>query len=87
MDGLRYYEDLSRGVLLAYEESVEFFVAYIPKTKEWTDCGISFLKFRHDYAFREVCREEALEKTDGNLPEEMLRRYIDMINGNKKFLL
>ena len=79
MGDLKYYLDLSNNFLLAYEKSVEFFVMYIPEREEWTDCNISFSNFKHDYDFKEIPREEALEKTNGNLPESMLRQYSDTI--------
>ena len=82
MGNLKYYLDLRHNVLLAYEASVEFFVMYLPETNEWTDCRIPFSNFRHDYDFREVSGEEAFGKTNGNLPEALLRQYLDLLNRN-----
>jgi len=82
MKKLKYYQDLTNNFLLAYEKSVEFFVMYIPQRKEWIDCNISFLQFKHDYYFKEISREDAIQKTDGNLPESMFQQYLDTISEN-----
>ena len=82
MENLKYYQDLRNNFLLAYEKSTEFFVMYIPETKEWADCNISFSNFKHDYDFKELSGEEALEKTNGSLPESMFQQYLDTINKN-----
>ena len=79
MKDLMYLIDVDHGFLLAYERESEFFVRYLPKTDEWETCPISFSRFRHDYCFREVEREEALRLANGNLPEELLARYLERI--------
>lgn len=80
---MRYYEDISNGFLLAYERSSEFFVRFIPEVGEWEDCNISFSEFIHDYNFREISVDEAMKKSNGRLPDEEHRRYMDMLNRNR----
>lgn len=83
MGEIKYYQDLRNNLLLAYEKSVAFFVMYVPETNEWTDCNISFSAFQHDYAYREIIREEALKITNGNLPDAMFRQYLDILRKNR----
>ena len=82
MEKIRYYWDTQNGFLLAYERSTEFFVKFIPSTGKWEDCEISFMQFMHDYSFREISTNEAMEKAGGCSPEDNYREYIAMINRN-----
>ena len=82
MENLEYYLDIQNNFLLAYERSSEFFVRYIEKTEEWESCSISFSNFRHDYAFKQISRQEAFNIANGNLPEAMLQQYLSMIRKN-----
>lgn len=82
MENIKYYEDLTNYNLLAYERITEFFVKYDFETKKWNDCNISFLVFKHDYEFKEISREEALQKTAGNLPETKLKEYHAILSEN-----
>ena len=83
MRSLVYYLDTDNGFLFAYEKESEFFVRYLPKTNEWEDSPISFSNFRHDYYFKEITKEEALFKTNGNLPEKLLGRYLELLDKNR----
>ncbi len=85
MQSIKFYEDLRHHLLLAYERSTEFFVMYVPATKQWQDCNISFSNFQHDYEYKEISREEAIQKTDGVLPEAELKDYLAIIQGNSSF--
>ena len=82
MEKLRYYLDLDNGFLLAHEKTTEFFVRYIRGTGEWEPLMISFSNFKHDYNFKEISKEEALQKSDGCLPEREFRSYLTIINKN-----
>ena len=84
MEKMKYYEDLSHGSVLAYDEETEFFVIYSPKSGEWGDCKFSFLKFKHDYNFREISREDAVSKTNGLLPEVKYKEYTAVLDNNRK---
>jgi len=80
MERIKYFIDLTNDFLLAYEKSTEFFVRFIAKTGEWEDVNISFLDFRHDYSFREISQDEAMERTNRNLPLEAFDQYLKLIN-------
>lgn len=82
MEALKYFLDTRHGLVLAYEEAHEFFVQYIPEENTWKTCGISFMAFRHDGEFKEIDREDAARRTNGNLPEAMLDGYLSMIRKN-----
>ena len=82
MKELRYYKDNGNNYLLAYERSCEFFVRYLPATDEWETCPITFSNFLHDYNPTEVSRDAAYEITGGNLPEELLEKYLRMLARN-----
>ena len=84
MEKMKYYEDLSHGSVLAYDEETEFFVIYSPKSGEWGDCKFSFLKFKHDYNFREISLEDAVSKTNGLLPEVKYKEYTAVLDRNRK---
>lgn len=81
MEKLRFYIDLDNNFLLAHERSTEFFVRYIPSLNEWEECIISFSNFVHDYYFKEITREEAIQKTNGRLPDIELKSYLNKIRG------
>ncbi len=81
-ENIRFYEDLNNGFLLAYEKSSEFFVRFIPELEKWENCNISFSNFRHDYDFREISKEEAVRKTNGNLPDANFEEYLKLLNRN-----
>ncbi len=85
MQNIKYYEDLQNHFLLAYESHTEFFVMYIPETKQWKDCNISFSNFRHDYEHKEISKEEVIQKTEGVLPELKLKEYLAIIRSNRSF--
>lgn len=85
MQNVKYYEDLRNHFLLAYERHTEFFVMYNPETKQWNDCHISFSNFQHDYEYKEVSKEEIIQKTEGVLPESELKEYLAMIRRNSSF--
>ncbi len=82
MENLKYYEDYEHNLLLAYEKNTEFFVMYIPPRKEWVDCNLSFSNVKHDYSLREISKEEASDKTNGNLPVLMYEQYIRLLRRN-----
>lgn len=86
MQNIKYYEDLRNHFLVAYEKHTEFFVMYIPEKKQWNDCLISFLDFQHDYEYKEISKEEATQKTDGNLPESKLKEYLAILRSNMSSL-
>ena len=79
---IKYYEDLDNGFLLAHEKHTEFFVMYVPETKQWKDCRISFLNFQHDYIYKEISKEEIIQKTDGVLPESNFKEYLAILRKN-----
>ncbi len=83
MEKIKYYLDLDNDFLLAYEKSTEFFVRFLKETGEWECCGISFSNFIHDYCFKEITSDEALEKSKGRLPEADYQEYVAMLNRNK----
>ena len=83
MENLKYYLDLDNGFLLAHEKTTEFFVRYIREIGEWEPLMISFSNFKHDYNFKEISKEEALQKSDGCLPEAMFQTYSDTIKTNR----
>ncbi len=85
MQNLKYYEDLRHHFLLAYESYTEFFVMYVPETKQWNDCNISFSNFQHDYEYKEISKEEIIQKTQGVLPELKLKEYLTIIRSNSSF--
>ena len=82
VENLKYYKDLNHDFLLAYEKSTEFFVVFRPENNKWEDCNISFSKFRHDYEFIEVGKEEVIKKTSGNLPLALFQQYSDLLKRN-----
>lgn len=82
MEKIRYYSDTQNGFLLAYERSTEFFVKFIPSTGKWEDCEISFMQFMHDYSFREISADEAMEKAVGCSPEANYKEYAAMLARN-----
>ena len=82
MDKIKYYIDKTAGFLFAYEKSCEFFVRYIPKSKEWEQCDFSFSSFVHDRDFLEIDKCEALRMADGNSPEVAYIKYTDMLGKN-----
>lgn len=82
MEQIRYYWDTQNGFLLAYERSTEFFVKFISSTGRWEDCEISFMQFMHDYSFREISANEAMEKAGECLPEANYKEYIAMLDSN-----
>ncbi len=85
MQNLKYYEDLRHHFLLAYERCTEFFVTYDPETKQWNDCNISFSNFQHDHEYKEISKEEIMQKTQGVLPESKFKEYLTMIRSNSSF--
>lgn len=82
MPNIKYYEDLQNHFLLAHEKHTEFFVMYIPETKQWKDCHISFSNFQHDYEYKEISKEEMIQKTEGVLPESKFKEYLAMVRSN-----
>jgi len=84
MKEIMYFVDTDNNFLLAYEKSSEFFVIFVPEKKAWEDCNISFSAFKHDYAFREIDREEVAKMTGGCLPEALLSEYLKMICKNSE---
>ncbi len=82
MRELQYFIDLKNDFLLAYERTSEFFVMYIPAEERWVDCAISFSEFRHDYNYREISRDKAMERAGGCLPEANYMEYVAMLDSN-----
>ena len=82
MKKIAYFLDTRAGFVLAYEGSCEFFVRFVARTGEWEDMGISFSEFRHDYEFKEISADEAMQKANGRLPESEYKQYCDIIRRN-----
>ena len=82
MEDLKYYEDLYNKFLLAHDKKTEFFVKFSEESKQWEDCNISFMQFKHDYNFREISKEKASKITGGILPEKLFSEYLSLINNN-----
>lgn len=83
MKNIKYYEDLMSCNLLAHEDATEFFVRYIPESQQWQDCNISFSIFKHNYYYNEISREEVIQRTAGNLPEEKFKEYQSILFENR----
>ena len=83
MQNIEYLEDVRNHFLLAYERSTEFFVIYLPEKQRWEDCQISFLRFKHDYEYSKISREEVVKRTGGILPESNFENYLAIIRGNR----
>ena len=82
MEKLSYFIDLDNDFLLAYDKATEFFVRFVPKVNDWEFCNISFSNFRHDYAFKEIDKDQAEKITLGNLPEAIFQQYLVMLGKN-----
>ena len=82
MENLKYYLDVKNDILLAYENSVEFFVAYNSQLGKWTSCEISFMQFKHDREFIEISHEDATLRANGNLPNKEYTKYLNMLKYN-----
>ena len=82
MESLKYYEDLDNNFLIAHDKYTEFFASYNSETKTWKRCNISFSNFKHDYNYREVSKEEIIERTGGTLPESIFKEYLSTFFNN-----
>ena len=82
MENIKYYIDLHNHFLLAHEKHTEFFVIYVPEAKQWQDCHISFSSFQHDYEYKEISKEEMIQRTNGVLPESEFKEYLKIIRSN-----
>ena len=81
---MKYYKDLTHGFFVAYEKTTEFFVTYLPETKKWVDCAISFSYFKHDYDFIEISKEELAQNTNGNFPDDLFQEYLNLLRKNEQ---
>ena len=82
METLLYFLDKNNEVLLAYERSSDFLMAYNFARGEWLSCEISFMQLRHERELTEITSDTAFAMTNGSLPNEEYRRYLDILKLN-----
>lgn len=81
MNNLEFYLDFNNYVY-CYDKDVEFFVVFIKKDKKWINSDISFMRFCHDYDYKEISLEQALTLCDNILPDDKYYEYLEMLERN-----